>query len=111
MAVKPLGNTFLFAFLNETVNGMFEQKNAGRIIIAAPTQNRFQDDQGTRARWARVLAVGPRVSNFKNGSIVLIKPGRWTTGFEHDGVKVWKSDEEQVVALGSDESVAFDHKY
>ncbi len=111
MAIRPLGNTFLFAFLNNTTNGMFEAKSTGKIIIAAPSSNRFQDDQGGRARWARVLAVGPNVSGFKNGNIVLIHPGKWTVGFEHDGVKIWKSDEEQVLAIGADESVAIEHKY
>lgn len=110
MAAKPLGNTFLFAFLQETANGSFVAKNKGRIIVSS---HQAQDlrNQGDTARWARVLAVGPRVKDFKNGDIVLIAPGKWTMGFVHDDVKIWKSDDAWVLALGKDESVAYDYNY
>jgi len=107
MAIRPLGNAFLFAFINETTEGQFLQKNKGRILLTRPET----DKQGTYARWAKVLAVGNDVKDFKNGSIVLIQPGKWTVGFTHDGVKVWKSDDEWVIALADDETVAYDYNY
>jgi len=107
MAIRPLGRNFLFAFLNDTVEGQFLQKNKGRILLTRPET----DKQGTYARWAKVLAVGPDVEDFKNGDIVLIQPGKWTIGFDHEGVKVWKSDDEWVLATADDESVAIDYAY
>lgn len=107
MKIRPLGRSFLFAFLNETTEGQFVQKNKGRILLTRPEV----DIQGTYARWAKVLAIGPEVKDFKNGDIVLIHPGKWTIGFTHDGVKVWKSDDEWVLATSDDESVAYDYAY
>ena len=42
MAIRPPGNTFLFAFLNETVAGLFAAKTAGKIIIADPSNARLR---------------------------------------------------------------------
>lgn len=103
MALRPLANTFLFAFFNETSQGRFIERTKGKIILT----NQDLDVQGKYARWAKVLAVGPDVVDFKNGDIVLIEAGMWTTGFKHDGVQVWKSDDSKVVAIGEDESVTY----
>lgn len=37
---------------------------------------------GVRARWARVLAVGPEQKDVVPGDWVLIQHGRWTHGFD-----------------------------
>jgi len=104
MALRPLKNYFLFAFFNETSNGYFgADRNSGRIILARPDIM----SQGKDARWGKVLAVGPDVRDFSVGDIVLIEAGKWTVGFEHEGVKIWKSDQDKVIAMGEDESVTF----
>lgn len=107
MALRPLGNSFLFAFCNDTQDGVFKAKNKGRIIIAGVTM----DKQGDYARWVKVLAIGPKVIDFKVGDIVLVSALKWTKGFDHDGVKVWQSHEPQVLAIADDESVAYDYSY
>jgi hypothetical protein len=103
MAIRPLGKAFLFAFLNETRHGIFTQKNKGRIFL--PNAATDVDRQGDFARFAKVLAVGTTVTEFKNGDVVLIAALKWTKGFEHDGVKVWKSDEDQVLAIYEDQDL------
>lgn len=103
MALKPLKTSFLFVFFNDTAQGLFYERNKGRIILT----NKDLDSQGKYARWGKVLAVGPEVTDFKAGDIVLIEAGMWTLGFLHDGIKVWKSDQAKVIALGEDESVTY----
>ena len=110
MALRPLGKSFLFAFINETNGKAFVPKNKGRIILTSYAKGDLRG-QGEYARWAKVLAVGPLVVDFKNGDVVLIDKLKWTIGFTHDGVQIWKSDQDQVLAIGADESVAYDYNY
>jgi hypothetical protein len=107
MALRPLKNSFLFAFFNDTAQGLFFERNKGKIILT----NKDWDSMGQFARWGRVLAVGPQVTDFNVGEIVLIEAGKWTIGFEHEGVRIWKSDQEKVIAIGEDESVTFAYSY
>lgn len=102
--MKPLHNAILFQFLNETVSGQFLNKNKGRILLSAPEL----DNQGKFARWVKVIHVGPDVKSCKEGDIILVHPGKWTTGFEFDGAKFWKTDDEWVLARG-EEHMAFDY--
>jgi co-chaperonin GroES (HSP10) len=101
--LKPLRNTFLFSFFNETVGGRIVERNRQGLVLI----NQGTDVQSTDARWGKVLAVGPETKDIKVGDIVLIEYGKWTVGFKYDGINVWKSDEEKVIALGDDESVTF----
>ncbi len=109
MAIRPLGKAFLFAFLNETQRGIFTQKNKGKIYL--PNVATDVDRQGDFARFAKVLAIGDAVTDFNNGDVVLISALKWTKGFDHDDVKIWKSDQDQVVAIFEDddlESISYD---
>lgn len=103
MALRPLKDSFLFAFFNETAQGLFFERNSGVIQLT----NKDWDSMGKFARWGKVLAIGPQVEDFSVGDIVLIEAGMWTVGCEFDGVKVWKSDESKVIAIGEDERVTF----
>lgn len=106
MALRPLHNGFLFQFLNETTQGQFVTKNKGQIIIATPEL----DSQGTIARWVKVVAVGNSAKGISVGDVVLLQPGKWTLGFTHNGQKLWKSDDEWVLAIG-DESAAYEYDF
>lgn len=108
MAARPLGNSFLFAFTNDTAHGAFVPKNKGQIIIASSSQTDYAG-VGDYARFAKVLAVGPDVKSFKAGDIVLIDKLKWTKGFTHDGIQIWKSDEAQVLGVAKDDSVIYDY--
>lgn len=110
MLPQPLGKNFFFTFLSETKKGMFAQKNSGRIYIpnAAPST----DEQGLLARWVKVEAIGADVKDFNVGDIVLVEPLKWTIGYIFGEHKLWKSDEERVIATtDSDESIAVDFNF
>lgn len=103
--LKPIGNAFLFSFLSETVGGKFVSKNSGKIILT----NQDLDVQGKYARWAKVEAVGSKITDFDVGDIVLIEALKWTIEYKFNGQSYWKSDDTKVIAIGLDESVAFDY--
>lgn len=103
MALRPLGKSFLFEFTNETSGGRFIERNSGSIILT----NQDILNQGTVARWGKVIAIGDDVVEFDVGDYVLIEALKWTTVVEFEGRKYWKSDEEKVLAIGADESVTF----
>jgi co-chaperonin GroES (HSP10) len=70
--VKILGDKIL---VFETEFG--GRKTAGGIMLR-------DDDmklEGARPRWAKVLAVGPKVENVKVGQYILQAHGSWTRGF------------------------------
>lgn len=107
MKLRPLGNAFLFSFLNDTSSGRFIEKNAGRVILT----NQEFDTQGKYARWVRVTAVGNKVTDFAAGDIVLVEALQWTKEFKFFDDPLWKSDDSKVIAIGSDESVANAYSY
>ena len=45
----------------------------------------LKDDEmtvaGARPRWAKVLAVGPKVTDIRAGQYILVEHARWTRGF------------------------------
>lgn len=103
MALKPLGNAFLFSFFSTTSGGKFIERNSGKIILT----NQDLDTQGKYARWARVEAVGSDVKDFGVGDIVLIEALQWTKEVKFEGKSYWKSDDTKVIAIGQDESVTY----
>lgn len=103
MALRPLNDTFLFAFVNETNQGRFIERNRQGFILT----NLDYEAQSKFARWGKVLAVGPDITEFKIGDLVLIEPKMWTLGFKHDDINIWKSDLSKVLATGEDESVTY----
>lgn len=40
------------------------------------------EQRGIRPRWARVVAVGPKQLDVKEGEWILVDHGRWTRGFD-----------------------------
>lgn len=96
--LKPVGKSILFVFYDETVGGWFYDKSpiAGLYIPKSVESN------ATQCRWAKVVAVGKKVENIKPQMNILIEPMKWTVGMEHDGVKVWRTVEECIVAIDED---------
>jgi len=103
MALKPLADKFLFTFCSDTQDGRFIEKNSGSIILT----NKNLDDQGKHARWGRVVAVGTKVTSFKEGDLVLIESLRWTQGFKYEGQQLWQSYEGAVCAIGTSDRVQY----
>ena len=93
--LSPTRNNILFAFFDETTNGKFFDTSDGGIILGKATVH----DMMEQARWVRVLAVGPDVTEVAIGDVVLIEPLMWTEGFTHDYVEIWKTDETKILAI------------
>lgn len=97
MTITALGNSVLFTFVddinsrNEFVKGATESG----IVIAGDTF----DSSAKQSRWVNVFAVGPDVKTIKAGDQALLPALRWTEGIKHDGLRFWKTDEKEVVAI------------
>lgn len=96
MKLTPIKNTFIFRF-KEAINskGQFE-KNATETGIIL--QSSF-DDSAKESRWVEVVEVGPECSDVCKNAIVLLPALRWTSGVKFEDQTIWKSDEQQAVAV------------
>lgn len=93
MKLNPLQRDILFIFVDEMENGKFVEKY-GSIYLGTSTESTAKN-----ARWGKIVALGPKVSNDVSvGMKVLIEPLAWTKGLEYDGVKVWRTIEEKILA-------------
>lgn len=59
-----------------------QQTNAGIII-----KSNIKESQGITSRWMRVHKVGTDIDYLQPGDWVLVEYGRWTEGFEVDGIE------------------------
>lgn len=103
MSLRPLQDSFLFEFTNETVGGRFIEKTNTGIILT----NQDLSLQADRARWGRVLSIGEKVTEFEEGDLVLIEYGKWTTSVTFEEKKYWRSAQDFVMAISNDESVTY----
>jgi co-chaperonin GroES (HSP10) len=97
--VTPLRNVVLVTNLEQGI-----RITNGGIII--PDDN--MKENGIRARWGKVHAVGPEVTDLKVGDWVLVKHGRWTYGMDvelenGDVVQVHRVEYPDSVELASDD--------
>lgn len=92
--LEPLGNNILFIFEDKHKNGMFVEESEGGIHIG------MEHSAPNKDRWGKVVAIGPDViEDIKNGDRILIEKMQWTTGFEHDGVEIWSTNDKSVMAV------------
>ena len=98
--LQPLFSSVLFTFLDDTAHGRFIDRNKIGLIMT----NQDISTQGGLARWGRVLAIGPDVEeeSIKPGALVLIEPLQWTMGFKYEGVQIWSTIEEKIIATTDD---------
>lgn len=99
--LKPVGKSILFVFYDETIGGWFHDKSPAGLFIPKNVES-----NATQCRWAKVVAVGKKVSdNIKPKMNILIEPMKWTVGMEHDGVKIWRTVEECIVAIDDEGTI------
>lgn len=100
--LRPLGNTVLFRFLDETsgTRGEFsERTRSGLYIPKLQTTQRGE-------RWGQVRAGGPdAATDVAVGEYVLIEPLMWTMSGEVDGEKLWKTTTDKIMAVTTDLSL------
>lgn len=99
MSLRPLKNAILFAFVDDSASGLFISKTQSGILLSQAPKD---FDSQRIPRWGKVLAIGPQVKDVKPGDFALIEGLAWTEGFKHDEVRVWKTDEEKIMAITDD---------
>lgn len=99
--LKPLGNTVLFTFLDETggSRGEFSERTRSGLIV--PKLQATQKGE----RWGEVVAVGPEADGVSVGEYILIEPLMWTRNEVFEGEKIWKTNLDKVMAVTSDLSI------
>jgi hypothetical protein len=97
--LRPLNNTILFTFLDQTTGdkGKFVERTRGAIIIPV-----LDSAQNATHRWGKVHSVGPKVDGVQPGEYVLIEALMWTRASEIDGAKIWKTNDEKVLCVTDD---------
>lgn len=94
MSITPLHNSILFVFDDEVTGNEFNNKTASGIVYKSYSMDT------TTARWATVLAVGPKVKEVVVGDNILIESLKWTEGTKMpDGNKIWRTEEEWVMCI------------
>jgi co-chaperonin GroES (HSP10) len=96
--IKPLGHNVMFRFLDDTggAKGRFHDTHHLGIILM-PTVNSQKVN-----RWGEVIAVGPLVDGLAPGDYILVENLMWMEGNVVDGQKMWKTDDQKVLAVTND---------
>ena len=98
MKLEPVNDNVIFKFVEDTTSTRFMNSSSAGIIISSK-----DDNQANVSRWGKVVAIGPKVLDVKVDDYILVESGKWTSGFEHESVRYWKTDENQILAV-SDEA-------
>jgi hypothetical protein len=101
--LKAIRNHVIFQFEDD------ETKHLGVSQFKESTDWGFEYALTTEGmeygRWVRVVAVGDDADpEIKPGMRVCVDKLKWTTDFEFEGNKYWRTDSDQIVMI--DESVA-----
>ncbi len=108
MKLRCLHDGFLFAWLQRrTKDGYFVEKTEWGFEFAEVRDGNKAGYSAlnrtlNEAHWALVLTTGPKCKEIEVGDYVAIEPMMYTNAFEHDGVKIHKSDESKVVAVSKE---------
>lgn len=91
--ISTLHNNILFTFNDALDSQGFNNVSEGGIVFKS------YDHDAKSARWATVLVVGPDVKDVKAGDEILIENLRWSEGHEVDGLKIWMTQEPEVMCV------------
>jgi co-chaperonin GroES (HSP10) len=97
MNIRAIHNQILFQFLDKvTVEGYFEEEKTktGIVILS------HFDTSAKTSRWAKIISLGPACSDFlkKEGCEILIENLKWSIGVPFNGERLWKTDEDMLLA-------------
>lgn len=100
--IEPIGNNVIVQFVDEIYSERFVNRAASGILLPSVDGNQSQSP-----RWAKVTHVGPTARELKAGDHVLISAGKWTPGFDFQGQRYWKTDEDQVVGTADEPGTTY----
>lgn len=96
--IAPIKNSVLFQFEDEVRAGRFQDVSAAGIILGSAVKN-----QTDVARWGRVVAIGPDVSDVNVGDRILIEATMWTSDITtEDDVRLWRTDDTKIIGVATE---------
>lgn len=101
MGVRATRDRMIIALEGVTEHKKIDDIKSDGGIILTPNDGPggIEGKLGLSDRWARVLAIGPKCTEVQVGDRVLVTAQKWTEGFKHDGVWLWMTTEEHILAL------------
>lgn len=102
MIIEPVRDYVVFTFVEDIYGDRFINKTGGPIILTSDDRS-----QTTYPRWGKAVSVGPEVLDIVPGDFILIEPGKWTSHFYVDGVRHWKTDDKQVMAISDEPGTTY----
>jgi len=100
MKIRAIRNHIVFTFVDEvTSNGLFREITESGIDLCVISNSNANQTVG-KPRWGIVAFVGPEVQweLRKPGTKILIEPLKWSNRFEFDGITLWRTDSDKVMA-------------
>lgn len=95
MKLHAIRNHIIFQFVDKTDSkGQFVEETKWGLQITGSF-----DDSAKLPRWGTVISTGPDCADVEPGQQVLIHALKWTSWFEVDGEKMWRTDESQVAVI------------
>ena len=100
-SLKAIRNHIIFQFEREVVRK--SDNGTARVQFKDSTDWGFEhssyDESSKEPQWGIALSVGNEVSEVKEGDRILIEALQWTHGIELGDEMVWRTDEQQVIAV------------
>jgi hypothetical protein len=100
--LQPLANFIYFIFEDDVTQTKFVNKTKAGILLVAG-----QGDQVNIPRWGTAISVGPDVTDVLPGDYILVEKGMWTTSFETDGLKLWKTDDTKILCVSDEPMLSY----
>lgn len=95
--LQPLHDQIIFQFMEDTTQGRFNSKTSSGILIV--DQN---DKQVDFNRWGKIIDIGPNVTDFECGDMILIEKLCWTNSFILPSGRYWVTNQPSVLATWDD---------
>lgn len=103
MRIRAIRNHIVFTFVDQvTANGSFREATEWGFDLGGIGDHNAQFTVG-KPRWGIVAFTGPLVPNElrKSGTKILIEPLKWSNRFMFDGIMLWRTDSDHILAYTS----------
>lgn len=97
--LKPIKDSILFTFVQNTRDGYFRKETEWGFTISG------SDYDSSKSRWGLVEVVGPDCQHVKVGDYIMIEALKWTTAVEFERKKYWRTAEAHVELISDERPV------